>query len=61
MSGVAAGINTNISKNSGDFVELNGVDLDGHKYFIIKKVKLFKSSHIPKIYIKMSKRLKKRI
>ena len=34
--------------------------LYGYKYFVIKDVKSFKISHIPKIYIKMSKRLKKK-
>ena len=60
MAGFAAGISSNISNNSGNIVPLNGVDLDGYKYFVIKKVKSFKPSHAPKIYEKMNKRLERK-
>ena len=60
MTGFAAGISSNISNNSGNIVSLNGIDLDGYKYFVIKKVKSFKSSHISRIYQKMKNRLERK-
>ena len=57
---IASSINANISENSGNLLSLEGVDLNGYKYFVIKKIKSFKESHLPKVYQKMEKRLVKK-